>query len=103
MDKKSLRAWAKEFDKSKCSKELIELLKKSAEYQNAKNIMIFYPLKKEVNLLPLLEDEVRIFSYQKSTGKIFCAALTKKRTNFAARASKLLNRRLKQLIKTALI
>lgn len=69
MDKKSLRAWAKEFDKSKCSKELIELLKKSVEYQKAKNIMIFYPLKKEINLLPLLEDESKNFFLPKVDGK----------------------------------
>ena len=60
MNKKELREWAKneraKLDIEKISTELVLKLKETDEYKTAKNIMIFYPLKNEVNLLSLLKD-----------------------------------------------
>lgn len=61
--KQELRKWAKEkrknffFDNQLLVKKLVA----TKEYQNARNILIFYPLKYEVNLLSLLEDETKNF------------------------------------------
>lgn len=69
-DKKSLRKWAKENRiKFTDSKKLVQALKNSSEYKKAKNIMIFYPLKNEVNLLPLLEDKTKNFYLPKIVGE----------------------------------
>lgn len=69
-DKKSLRKWAKENRiKFTDSEKLVQALKNSSEYKNAKNIMIFYPLKNEVNLLPLLEDKTKNFYLPKIVGE----------------------------------
>ena len=61
MDKKTLRIWAKneraKLDMEKISAALVLKLQNSAEYKNSKNIMIYYPLKYEVNLLTLLNDK----------------------------------------------
>ena len=59
MDKKTvLRARFKEarklIDTKKISDKIVENIKISAIYQDAKHVMIFYPLKYEINLLPLL-------------------------------------------------
>ncbi len=43
---------------------LVENLMKTQEYKRAKNIMIFYPLKDEVNLLSLLKDKTINFLHQ---------------------------------------
>lgn len=59
--KKNLRKWAKEQNKSEKSKKLAELLAKTDEYKQAKNIMLFYPLENEVNLLSLLDDKTKNF------------------------------------------
>ena len=48
---------------------LAEKLKQTEEYKNAKNIMIFYPMKDEVNLLSLLDDETKTFYLPKIDGK----------------------------------
>ena len=65
MDKQELRKWArdkrKELDMVKISAILIEKLLQTDEYKNSKNIMIFYPLKNEVNLLSLLNDKTKSF------------------------------------------
>lgn len=68
-DKKALRKWAKEFDKSIYSEKLVDMLRKTDEYKQAKNIMIFYPLKNEVNLLSLLEDKEKKFFLPKIDGE----------------------------------
>ena len=65
MDKKYLRKWARgkrnELDMVAISIMLVEKLVQTKEYKNSKNVMLFYPLEKEVNLLPLLEDKTKNF------------------------------------------
>lgn len=71
--KTELRKWAKEerkkLDIESLSVELIKKLKSTSEYKQAKNIMIFYPLKSEVNLLKLLEDSTKNFYLPKIDGQ----------------------------------
>ena len=72
-NKQQLRKWAKEerkkLDIGKISLELVQKLKEIEEYRQAKNIMIFYPLKDEVNLLGLLEDFDKNFYLPKIEGE----------------------------------
>lgn len=72
MNKPQLRKWAKikrsELDMDSLSLILAEKLKQTEEYKNANNIMIFYPLKDEVNLLSLLDDETKTFYLPKIDG-----------------------------------
>ena len=60
MDKKALRIKAKDIrrtlDLTNISKNLALKLTETEEYKQAKNIMIYYPLENEINLLSLLED-----------------------------------------------
>ena len=51
------------------SKKLVQKLTLTEEYQSAKNIMIFYPLKDEVNLLELLDDTSKHFYLPRIEGK----------------------------------
>lgn len=71
--KASLRKWVKEarkkLDMQVISEQLALKLCQTDEYQQAKNIMIFYPLKDEVNLLPLLKDKTKNFYLPKIKGK----------------------------------
>lgn len=73
MNKQELRQWAKEerkkLDFATLSFNLINKLKKTDEYLKAKNVMIFYPLKYEVNLLSLLEDGSKKFYLPKIEGE----------------------------------
>jgi len=59
-DKKELRKKAKEIrhslDMENISEKIVENILKLDIYKTAQHIMIFYPLKHEVNLLKLLED-----------------------------------------------
>lgn len=67
--KTALRKWAKEERKKySCNSVLIKKLIETEEYKQAKNIMIFYPLKDEVNLLPLLKDKTKNFYLPKIDG-----------------------------------
>ena len=72
-NKQQLRIWAKEerkmLDIEKISLELVQKLKETEEYKQAKNIMIFYPLKDEINLLGLLEDFDKNFYLPKIEGE----------------------------------
>lgn len=65
MDKQTLRKWAKdkrkEIDMVHISAILVDKLTQTEEYKKAKNIMIFYPLKDEVNLLSLFNDKSKSF------------------------------------------
>lgn len=71
---------------------LVENLMKTQEYKRAKNIMIFYPLKDEVNLLSLLkEQEQKSFISLRLMEKICCAALMEKEMNFVYPALRHLN------------
>lgn len=73
MNKQELRQWVKEerkkLDFEALSLKLVDKLKQSDEYINAKNVMIFYPLKYEINLLPLLEDKSKKFYLPKISGE----------------------------------
>ncbi len=63
--KRNLRIWAKEerkkLDMQAVSKKLVEKLRQTEEYKQAKNVMIFYPKEDEVNLLPLLNDSKNFY------------------------------------------
>ena len=65
MNKQNLRKWArgkrKELDMEKESSILVNKLIQTNEYKNAKNIMIYYPLENEVNLLSFLQDKSKNF------------------------------------------
>ena len=71
-NKQELRKWAKEvrskLDMDALSKILAEKLKQTEEYKNAKNVMIFYPLKDETNLLSLTKDKTKSFYLPKIDG-----------------------------------
>ena len=72
MDKQSLRIWAKnkrkELDIVHISAILSDKLVQSDEYRQAKNIMIFYPLKDEINLLSILQDSSKQFYLPRING-----------------------------------
>lgn len=71
-NKKQLRTWAKEerkkLDIKALSEKLVRKLQQTSEYKQAKNIMIFYPMKDEVNLLSLLDDKTKEFYLPKIQG-----------------------------------
>jgi len=73
MNKKVLRKWAKnkrkELDMVALSDILVKKLAQSREYKIAKNIMIYYPLAEEVNLLLLLNDNTKTFYLPRISGK----------------------------------
>ena len=74
-DKQQLRKWAKAFGKLRedASYKLVHKLIETDEYKQAKNIMLFYPIKNEVNLLELLQDNSKIFYLPKVDGqKLLC-------------------------------
>lgn len=72
-NKQRLRKWAKEerkkLDIDLLSQKLVEKLQETEEYAQAKNIMIFYPLKDEINLLSLLKDKSKNFYLPKIDGE----------------------------------
>lgn len=73
--KEELRQRVKAFRKtiSFNSELLASKLMQSEEYKLAENIMIFYPLKNEVNLLSLLKDKAKRFYLPKIEGdKMLC-------------------------------
>ena len=81
-NKQDLRKWARgkrlELDLELISHVLVKKLKQTKEYQQAKNVMIFYPLKDEVNLLSLTEDENKLFYLPKINGNdILCCKYDK--------------------------
>ena len=71
--KQSVRKWAiskrKELDMNVISSVLADKLTKMEEYKKAKNIMIFYPLKNEVDLRILLKDKTKKFYLPKINGE----------------------------------
>jgi len=73
MNKIELRKWArgkrKELDMAKISAILTEKLAQTNEYKNSNNIMIFYPLPDEVNLLSLLKDKSKQFYLPRIQGQ----------------------------------
>lgn len=72
-DKQHLRKWAKEIRSNlniaDLSLELIHKLIQTEEYKQSKNVMIFYPLKDEVNLLSLINDRTKTFFLPKIEGE----------------------------------
>ena len=81
-NKQQLRKWAKEIrstlDMEALSKKLVKKLSDTKEYKNAKNIMIFYPLKDEINLLSLSDDEEKNFYLPKIDGEnLLCCRFDK--------------------------
>ena len=74
MNKSELRIWAKnkrkELDMATISTILTDKLVKTEEYKSSKNIMLFYPLKDEVNLLSLLGDDSKNFFLPRIKGEI---------------------------------
>ena len=74
-NKQQLRKWAKSFGKLRedASYKLVQKLIETNEYKQAKNIMLFYPMKNEVNLLELLQDDSKTFYLPKIDGqKLLC-------------------------------
>lgn len=81
-NKQQLRIWAKEerkkLDVEKISLELVQKLKLSDVYNQAKNVMIFYPLCDEINLLDLLNDKTKNFYLPKIEGEsLLCCPFNK--------------------------
>jgi len=64
-NKTDLRLMAKAIRKSidieKISNILCEKIRLTDKYKQAKNVLMFYPLKYEINLLPLLNDEKKFY------------------------------------------
>ena len=60
MDKIQLRKYVKiirkTLDIENISKSIIKNIRDNILYKNSENVMIFYPLKNEINLLDLLDD-----------------------------------------------
>lgn len=73
MDKQQLRKWAKDerkrLDIVSLSSKLVQKLKDTEEYKQAKNIMLFYPKAGEINLLELLEDKSKKFYLPRICGQ----------------------------------
>lgn len=72
MDKEFLRKWArgkrKELDMEGISTILSDKLAQTKEYKGSKNIMLFYPMANEVNLLSLLNDKTKNFYLPRING-----------------------------------
>ena len=82
LNKQQLRKWAKEkrseLNMSALSEKLVLQLQQTEEYQRANNVMIFYPLKEEVDLLSLLEDKTKTFYLPKIDGdNLLCCRFDK--------------------------
>ena len=77
INKQQLRKWAKEerkkLDIEALSFELVQKLQETEEYKAAQNVMLFYPLQYEVNLLALLKDKTKTFYLPKiSDNNLLC-------------------------------
>ena len=72
-DKQLLRKWAKEERKklniSEISKKIVEKLELLEEYKQAENVMLFYPLNDEINLLSILKNKSKKFYLPKIDGE----------------------------------
>lgn len=72
-NKAILRKWIKEerkkLDIEKISQKLCKKLVETKEFQNAKNIMFYYPLDFEINLLEITNDKTKNFYLPKINGK----------------------------------
>lgn len=77
MNKKELREKYKNFDKSIFSSQIVKNLQQNEIYKQSKNIMIFYPLKNEVNLLSLLDDNKNFYLPKVDGEKLLCCPFLK--------------------------
>lgn len=80
--KQKLRQWAKKERKKLnldiISQNLVLKLQETKEYKQAENIMFFYPLENEVNLLKILEDQTKKFYLPKISGRdLLCCPYSK--------------------------
>lgn len=62
------KAIRKLLDMESISKKVVSTLRETEIYEVAKNILIFYPLQDEINLLPLLKDSDKNFYLPKVSG-----------------------------------
>ena len=73
MDKQTLRKFAKEKRKSldieTISSRIIKKLVQTEVYKSSSNIMIYYPLEREINLLSLLNDSSKQFYLPRIKGE----------------------------------
>ena len=64
-NKTNLRLWAKSIrknlDTDAISRKISDKIRSLDVYKNAENVMIFYPLKYEINLLSLMEDNKQFY------------------------------------------
>lgn len=69
MDKESLRKHAKEVRRAANSEKISELIckniKASKEFQEAQNVMLYYPFGSEINVLGLIEDSSKNWIFPK--------------------------------------
>lgn len=82
MDNKiTLRIKAKNIRKTleleNINKSILLNIRNNNAYKQAKNIMIYYPLKNEINLLPLLEDNKKFYLPRVSDENIECCRYKK--------------------------
>ena len=73
----------KKIDIKSISKNLLEKLIETADYKEAKNIMIFYPLKYEVDLLEILNDDTKNFYLPRVEGETLLCCPFKKDTELS--------------------
>lgn len=59
----------KKLDMQRLSACMVEKIQKASYYVKAKNVMLFYPLSDEINLLDLLSDVDKNFYFPKVSGK----------------------------------
>lgn len=72
----------KELDIQNISRIIEKNIKASEIYKNSKNVMLFYPLKFEVNILGLLEDRGKSFYFPKVAGENLIVCPYNKDTKF---------------------
>lgn len=73
-DKNELRKKAKEIrnslDMEKLSEDIVKNIKASEIYKKSKHVLLFYPLKNEVNLLGLLKDDKKFYLPKVNSDKL---------------------------------
>ena len=65
MNKEQIRKYVKiirrTLDIDSISNDIVKSIRELPEYKQAQNVMIYYPLQSEINLLPLLDDNKNFF------------------------------------------
>lgn len=82
MDKKTdlrirAKALRKELDISSASSNIIRLVRKEHYYINAKNVLLFYPMKYEIDLRDLLNDDKNFYLPKVSGDKLYVCPFKK--------------------------